>query len=213
MVPMMRTTKLALVASTAILMGAVMAGPVGAAVTCDAVGEAYSIGGGQFEYVVTITWGFMGYAVPDRFDIALTHLDDCDFYNPDNPFQSDYIVAVGGTSEAAPGCVNGQGAPVTEIEWVGDIRFEEADCWLPTLHIAFENTGSTESCMPLSDGTGTFRFTSYGIPMPQQTHYEGIIIKAGDVCLVCDYTGPLPECNIWSPVEQTSWGTIKSLYR
>ena len=205
--------KLTLVSLTAILIGAALAGPAGASVTCSAVGDAHSIGGGQFEYVVTITWGFMGYAVPDRFDIALPHLADCNFYNPDNPFQSDYIIPVGGETEAASGCLDVGGAPSDVIDWVGEVRFEDPDCWLPTLHIAFENVGSTESCSPLSDGTGTFRFTSYGIPMPEQTHYEGVIIRAGDVCLVCDYTGPLPECNIWTPVETTSWGTIKGLYR
>ncbi len=198
---------------TAVLLGAALLSPAGAAVTCSAVGQVQDIGGGQFEFCITVTWGFMGFAVPDRIDIALPNLDGCDFYNPGNPFQSSYVVPTGGVSEAAQGCMNPQGVPAQQIEWVGEIRSEEEDCWLPSLHIAYENTGSTAGCSPLSDGSGTFCFTSYGIPMPSQTYYEGVIIKAGDYCLVCDYTGPLPECNIWSPVDRTSWGTIKSLYR
>ncbi|MBD3348258.1 MAG: hypothetical protein GF400_03550 [Candidatus Eisenbacteria bacterium] len=205
--------KLTVVGVTAIVLGAMLAGPAGAAITCEATGEAYGIGGGQFEYSVTITWGFMGYAVPERFDIALAHLEDCEFYNPDSPFQEDYIVPIGGQSEAAAGCCDNQGLPTEQIEWVGEMRFDEPDCWLPTLHVAFENTGSTSQCAPLSDGTGVFRFTSYGIPMPVQTYYGAVVIRAGDMCLVCDYTGPLPECNIWSAAETTSWGTIKGLYR
>lgn len=209
----MRMIKTGLLAVTAVLLGAALAGSAGAAVTCNAVGEAHAIGGGQFEFCVTVTWGFMGLAVPDRFDIVLEHLEDCDFYNPDSPFQANYVVPEGGVSDAAPGCLDVQGLPAQQVEWVGEIRFEDPDCWVPTMHIAFENTGSTADCSPLSDGSGTFCFTSYGIPMPERTYYEGILIKAGDSCLVCDYTGPLPDCNIWSPVETTSWGTIKSLYR
>jgi len=208
-----RHIKTTLMLVTAVVLGAALLSPAGAAVTCSAVGEAHDIGGGRFEYCVTVTWGFMGFAVPDRFDIALPSLDGCEFYNPDNPFQASYIAPSGGVSDAEQGCLNVQGMPVQHIEWVGEVRFEEADCWLPTLHVAYENVGSTVNCTPLSDGSGTFCFTSYGIPMPSQTYYEGVIIKAGDYCLVCDYTGPLPECNIWSPVETTSWGTIKSLYR
>ncbi len=205
--------KAAVLIATAVLLGAAFVPPAGAAITCNAVGQAQDIGGGRFEYCITVTWGFMGFAIPDRVDLALPSLDDCGFYNPDNPFQASYIVPTGGVSEAAAGCMNVQGAPVQQIEWVGEVRYEEEDCWLPTLHIAYENTGGTINCVPLSDGSGTFCFTSYGVPMPSQTYYEGVIIKAGDYCLVCDYTGPLPECNIWSPVETTSWGTIKSLYR
>lgn len=200
-------------AVTAILLGAVLAGSAGASIACDAVGEAYPMGDGRFEYCVTITWGFMGNAVPDRFDIVLEHLEDCEFYVPGNPFYADYLLPGGGHSEAAAGCFDAQSAPTNQIEWVGEIRLDEPDCWVPTLHVAFENTGSTKSCLPLSDGSGTFCFTSFGIPLPVETYYDVILIKAGEFCLVCDYTGPLPDCNYWSPVETTSWGTIKSLYR
>jgi hypothetical protein len=209
----MGRTRTTLLLMAALLLGAALLSPVGAAVTCNAVGEAHDIGGGRFEYCVTVTWGFLGFAVPDRVDVALPSIDDCPFYNPENPFQATYVVPQDGVSAAAPGCHDVTGMPVQQINWVGEIRFGESDCWLPGAHIAYENAGSTVDCSPLSDDTGTFCFTSYGIPMPDQTYYEGIVIKAGDLCLVCDYTGPLPECNIWSPVETTSWGTIKSLYR
>jgi len=205
--------KLTLVAVTAVLLGALLAGPAVAVVTCEAVGDVATIGGGQFEYTITVTWGFMGYAVPERFDFALAHLTDCDFYDPEDPFQQNYIIPVGGQSVAAGGCTDAGGLPTDSIEWVGEVRFEDPDCWLPMLHLAFENTGSTESCLPLTMGTGTFSFTSYGVPMPVETHYGAVLIRAGDQCLVCDYTGPMPECNIWCPTERTSWGTIKCIYR
>lgn len=200
-----------LVSALALLIGVMAAVPVFGAVACDAVGEAYPIGGGQFEYRVTITWGFMGAEVPDRFDIVIAHLDDCLFYDPHS--QSNYIVPGHGTSNADEGCFEDRGVVGPQIDWVGEVRFEDPDCWLPALHIAYENTGETSECLPLSDDTGVFTFTSYGLPMSSETYYDVILIKAGDFCILCDYTGPLPDCNVWSPVEPVRWGTIKALYR
>jgi hypothetical protein len=209
----MGSLRTVLVAAAAILVGVAIASPGAAAVACEAVGEASSIGGGLFEYRITITWGFMGAALPDRFDIVIAHLEDCGFYEPGGQLGADYIVPGHGASTAADGCLDVQGAPTTEIQWVGEVRLEDPDCWLPALHIAYENTYATESCLPLSDDTGVFRFTSFGFPMPVETYYDVILIKAGDFCIFCDYTGPLPDCNAWSPVETTRWGTIKALYR
>ena len=209
----MRHLRTILVAAAAVLIGVAMTAPVLGAVACDAVGEAFPIGGGQFEYRVTITWGFEGAALPDRFDIVIAHLEDCGFYDPEGRLGAAYVVPGLGASTAEDGCLDAQSAPAAEIEWVGEVRLEDPDCWLPALHIAYENTGATESCLPLSDDTGVFCFTSYGAPMPAETYYDVILIKAGDFCILCDYTGPLPDCNVWSPVETTRWGTIKALYR
>ncbi|MFH1501458.1 MAG: hypothetical protein ABIG03_00280 [Candidatus Eisenbacteria bacterium] len=206
-------TRTAVVAVTAILLGAMLAGTASAVVTCDAVGEATPLGDGRFEYGITITWGLMGLAVPDRFDIVLAHLEECEYYQPGDPLYVDYLTPGTGRSDATPGCSADQSFPVEQIEWIGELRTDDADCWVPSLHIAFENVGSTESCLPLSEGSGTFSFTSFGTPLPVDTYYDVVIIKAGDLCLVCDYTGPLPDCNYWSPVENRSWGTVKALYR
>jgi hypothetical protein len=203
----------AVVTVTALLLGAALPSTAGAIVACEAVGEVNEVGDGRFEYCVTVTWEFLGFTVPDRIDIAVPHLDDCEFYVPGDPVLGEYLVAGVGQSDAEPGCFNAQGRPTEQIAWVGEIRFDEADCWLPTLHVAFENTGATQSCLPLSDDSGAFCFTSYGAPLPEDTYYDVILIKAGDLCLVCDYTGPLPDCNYWSPVETLSWGTIKALYK
>ena len=117
----MRHLRTILVAAAAVLIGVAMTAPVLGAVACDAVGEAFPIGGGQFEYRVTITWGFEGAALPDRFDIVIAQLEDCGFYDPEGRLGAAYVVP----------------------------------------------------------GLG----------------------------------GPLPDCNVWSPVETTRWGTIKALYR
>lgn len=207
----MRHLKMILIAASALLVSVGVTAPAFGAIACDAVGEAYPIGGSQFEYRITITWGFLGAEVPDRFDIVIAHLNDCMFYDPQT--ESDYIIPGHGTSTAAEGCYDAKGVVAPQIDWVGQVRLEDPDCWLPALHIAYENTGQTASCLPLSDGTGVFTFTSYGLPLPVDTYYDVILIKAGEFCILCDYTGPLPDCNVWSPVEPARWSTIKALYR
>jgi hypothetical protein len=209
----MKISRAVVVGVVALLLGAIVAPPAWSVVACGATGEAQATGDGTFTYRVTVTWGFEGQAVPERIDLALTELVDCEFYNPEDPIQALYVQPGTGTSAAAPGCLDVQGAPRETIDWVGEVRYEDPDCWLPTLHIAYENTGATESCLPLSDDTGVFTFTSHGLPLPVYTYYDALLIRAGDLCIVCDYTGPLPDCNMWSDVDRTSWGTIKSLYR
>jgi hypothetical protein len=209
----MRRVSTLLVAAAAVLLGACLAGSASAAVVCSAVGYAQPNGDGTFTYCITVTWGFNGYAVPERIDILLDNLAQCQFYNPTNPIQAEYIVPLGGTSTAAEGCHDNSGYPADGIGWVGEVLNQDPDCSVQALHVAYTNTGTTSECQPLSEDDGIFCFESYGIPLPVQTHYEGIVIRAGEFCLVCDYTGPLPDCNFWSPVSQTHWGTIKALYR
>ncbi len=209
----MRHLRRSVVAATAVLLGAILAGPAAAVVVCGATGEAVSNGDGTFTYCITLEWDFGEFAVPERIDVLLPELEDCEFYDPGNPGQADYLLPGSGTSAAQPGCVDGQGDPVETIEWVGEIALEDPFCWAPTLHIAYTNTGGTSQCDPLTADVGVFCFTSHGLPLPDYTYYENIVIRAGGLCLVCDYTGPLPDCNMWSPVEHSSWGTIKGLYR
>ena len=209
----MRYLRTFVIGAAVVLFGAAITAPALATVACEAVGVAYPIGGGQYEYNVTITWGFDGAALPERFDIVIAHLEDCGFFQPEDAGKVQYLVPGLGSSTADGDCRDFLSEPSDEIQWVGEIRFEDPDCWLPALHIAYENTGATELCLPLSNDTGLFRFTSFGIPMAPETYYDAILIKAGDFCIPCDYTGPLPDCNVWSPVEATRWGTIKGLYR
>jgi len=90
---------------------------------------------------------------------------------------------------------------------------EDPDCWLPTLHIFWENSGLTLDCDAPTAGTAMLTFNSYGMPIADQMYYGALIIKAGDTCVECDYFGPMPDCNTWAPVEEHHWGMIKSLYR
>ena len=207
----MRHTRTVLIAAAALTVVAAAAAPALGAKACEAVGDAYPIGGGLYEYSIIITWGFLGAEIPERFDIVIAHLEDCLFYDPQS--QPDYIVPGHGTSTADEGCDPDRGVLPTQIDWVGEMRFEDLDCFLPALHIAHENTGATASCLPLSDDTGVFTFASYGLPMDTETYYDVILIKAGEFCILCDYTGPLPDCNVWSPVESACWSTIKALYK
>ena len=168
---------------------------------------------GTFTYTITLDWDFAGVVVPERIVLKLEQLVDCQYYNPDIPIQAKYIQPGYGASTAAEGCLDVSGAPCGEIQWVGRIAMEDPDCWVPMIHIAWINDGETRDCEAITADTGVFEFDSYGAPLPPYDYYGVIVMRAGDYCIECDYTGPLPDCNMWSPVESNSWGTIKSLYR
>ena len=44
-------------------------------------------------------------------------------------------------------------------------------------------------------------------------YYDAVVIRAGADCVVCDYEGPMPDCNLWAPVRPMRWGTIEALCR
>ncbi|MBD3367251.1 MAG: hypothetical protein GF405_03615 [Candidatus Eisenbacteria bacterium] len=209
----MKTMKVLVTGITAILLGACMVGPLQAATACGATGVAVENDNGSFTYTITLEWDFAGVVVPERVVLTLENLVDCEYYDPDIPIQAKYVQPGLGTSLAAEGCLDVTGAPCEEINWVGRIALEDPDCWVPMIHIAWLNDGDTPDCEPLTADTGEFQFVSYGAPLPVYDYYGAILIRAGDYCIECDYTGPLPDCNMWSPVEAHSWGTIKSLYR
>jgi hypothetical protein len=209
----MKKVSTLLTAATAILLGACLAGSASAAVVCSAVGDVEGTGDGTFTYCITVTWGLNGAAVPERIDLLVDNLTQCEFYNPGDPIQARYIQPVGGTSTAAGGCYDESGYPIDEIAWVGQVAYEDPDCAVQALHVGYTNSGATSHCTPLSEDDGVFCFKSYGVPLPVHTYYNAIVIRAGEYCLFCDYTGPLPDCNMWSPVSAVRWGTIKALYR
>jgi len=204
---------LAPLAAIIIVASSLSGGAAVAAISCDATGDFVDNHDGSFTYVVEVSWDFAGVVVPERVNIVLEPLDDCQYFTIENPFHINYVKDATGTSEAQSGCTDAQGFPSDEIDWVGEVARDYDECWIPSVHLVYTNTGSTPGCLPLSVGDGTFTFTSYGVPRPEQTYYETIVIRAGEYCFYCDYTGPLPDCNMWSPVEKTSWGTIKGLYR
>jgi len=198
---------------TAILLGACLVAPLHAATACGATGVAVDNDDGTFTYTITLEWDFAGVVVPERIALKLEHLADCQYYNPDIPIQSKYIQPGMGSSTAAEGCLDVTGAPSDELQWVGRVALEDPDCWIPTLHISWINDGDTRECEAITADTGVFEFDSYGAPLPSYDYYGIIIMRAGDYCIECDYTGPLPDCNMWSPVASGSWSTIKALYR
>jgi len=201
-----------MLAVASLFLGAALT-PAYAVVACGATGEVTQGTNGKFVYTVSVTWDFEGGAIPEEINLLLPTLDDCPFYDPGNPVQAYYVVPVSGVSQADAGCYDLQGLPITEIAWMGAMATVDEDCWLFGIHIEYTNSGATQDCFPLTADTGVFVFESYGEPIAPAIYYDAIVIKAGPDCVVCDYEGPLPDCNTWAPVEALRWGTIKAMYR
>ncbi len=197
----------------AFLIGGVCVPQALGAIACGAVGEVTEGVNGTFVYTVTVTWDFNGAALPEEINLILPTLVDCEFYTPGNPLQTKYVIPLTGVSQAQPGCYDVTGLPTSQIQWVGAMRFEDQYCWIDGTHVEYTNSGATVNCLPLSADSGVFTFSSYGAPLPTATYYDAIVIKAGADCIVCDYEGPMPDCNLWAPVKTMGWGTIKALYR
>jgi hypothetical protein len=197
----------------AVLVSSVSATNAVAAVACGAVGHVQEGPNGSFIYTIEVLWDFEGAALPEEINLVLPTLLDCEFYQPGNALQSHYVQPLSGTSTAQPGCLDVAGAPSSVIDWVGAMQFEDQFCWIMGPHAQFTNTGDTPDCLPLDADTGVFVFSSYGAPLPTAAYYDAVVIRAGDECIVCDYEGPMPDCNLWAPVERVHWTTIKALYR
>ncbi|MFH1864988.1 MAG: hypothetical protein ABIK85_03825 [Candidatus Eisenbacteria bacterium] len=196
------------------VLSAAFAVPALGAVACSATGEAVPYSSNAWTYNIYVTWDFKEAALPEHFSLSLEHLDDCFHFDPDNPNQEDYIVLRRGFSEASPGCVDTEGVARSMLLWESELAFENLDCWMPSRHLTWRNNGLTEPCDPLPADVAHLRFVSPGVPIGPTMYYDTIVIKADDgTCVVCDYFGPLPDCNWWNPVEPTTWGTVKALYR
>jgi len=199
--------------AAAFLVAGVCVPNASGAIACGAEGAVEAGPNGTFIYTVTVTWDFNQAALPEEINLVLPTLVGCEFYQPGNALQGKYVTPLTGVSQAQPGCYDVTGAPSTEIEWVGAVMFEDQYCWIDRTHIEFTNSGATVNCLPLFADSGTFVFSSYGAPLPVETYYDALVIKAGTDCIVCDYVGPMPDCNLWAPVTKMGWGTIKALYR
>ena len=68
-------------------------------------------------------------------------------------------------------------------------------------------------CEPDEIGSATLYFYSRFGPGDPAVHAGSLGIKAGTVTEVGDITGVLPLCECGSPVEQSTWGLVKALYR
>lgn len=209
----MKILRRSIIGVTVLLLGAGLAVPALAAIGCGAVGEAHENNDGTYTYTVLLTWEFGEAARPDRINLSIEHLMGCGFYDPQDPVQQDYIIAHEGYSEPDGECFDLSGEPADDIVWVGGLAMDDPDCWMPVLHLFWENSGPTIECLPQGNGSATISFTSYGLPIESQVYHGAIVIKAGDYCIVCDYEGPLPDCNNWAPVEDSHWGLIKALYK
>ncbi len=201
-------------AALAMLLVAALAGPTLAAVACSATGVTEPFGDDEFYFYVTVNWDFNEAARPAGFNLSLEHLDGCSHYDPENPNQEDYILLRRGFSLVDTTCYAENGALEPRIHWEPYLEFEDEECWMPSRHLAWRNDGLTQNCIPTTAGEATLRFVSSGAPIGAAMYYDLIVIKADDgTCVVCDYFGPLPDCNEWSPVEGSSWSTIKALYK
>jgi len=195
-----------------VLLAAATAAPSGAAISCYAEGTLQPNANGSFTYIVSVTWDFNGIVVPDRVALVLEHLDDCPYIDPENPSQS-FLIPRDGWSDAEAGCLDEGGSPTDEIVWKSTLELDDPDCWAPHLQISYANTGPTASCLPLTADTGRFTFSSFASPLPAMEYYNVVVIHAGSFCIYCDYIGPLPDCEPFTPAGQFGWGMIKALYR
>ena len=203
-----------LVAIAALLLCLALTGSAIAAVACSAVGEVVVFNEDFWRYYITVTWDFNDAAIPDRFSVSLAHLDDCPYYNPDLPEHQSYVRLRRGYSAAAPGCIDVDGNPQQNIYWEPSLVYDDPDCWMPWRHLRWDNDGLTADCEPVTADSATLQFLSKGVPTGPDMYYDTILIKASDgTCVVCDYFGPMPDCNDWVPVETSSWSTVKALYR
>jgi len=201
------------VLATAFLSAALVVPAMGA-VACSATGEVEPYGSDAWTYHVYVTWDFNEVALPERFNLSLEHLEDCFHYNPESPNQQNYVVTRRGFSEADSGCVDVDGTPRNNIHWDSELVFDDPDCWMPWRHLTWRNDGLTEPCDPLTAGEAHLQFISRGVPIGPTMYYNVIQIKASDgTCVVCDYFGPMPDCNEWNPVEGATWSMVKVLYR
>jgi len=196
------------------LLATLLPAPALAATACSATGEVEPFGDDAWTYYVTVEWDFHEAAIPVRFNLSLEHLNDCFHYDPENPEQDNYVMTRRGFSAADSGCVDTGGLPRNSIHWESSVVFDDPDCWMPWRHLTWENTGITVDCLPLESGEALLRFVSSGVPIGPALYYDTIMIVASDgTCVVCDYFGPLPDCNAWSPLEAQSWGMLKAIYR
>jgi hypothetical protein len=91
-------------------------------------------------------------------------------------------------------------------ECAGEPHFPELG---PT--VKFEHDGGV--CEPDWNGTAVLDFYSIFEPGEAQLHPGVLGIKAGTQIAEGPLDGVLPLCTCGSPVENTSWGTVKALYR
>jgi len=210
----MKDTRSAALGVSAALLLFALAAPAFGAVACSATGEVQVLDNDRWTFFVTVDWDFHENARPVRFNLSLEHLDGCIHYDPDAPNQQRYIETRRGFTEADSTCVDVDQNPSHNVVLEGYVEMEDPDCWMPGRHLTWRNDGPTPDCVPKMAGSALLRFVSRGAPIGPTMYYDAITIVADDgTCVVCDYFGPMPDCNMWSPVESSTWGTVKALYR
>ena len=210
---MFRTRGLVLAAGGA-LIALALATPAIAAVACSATGEIQVLEENRWTFFVTVEWDFNENARPVRFNLSLEHLEGCIHYDPESPNQQRYIETRRGFTEADSICFDTDQNPSHNVILESQVVMSDPDCWMPGRHLTWRNEGPTIDCVPKTAGSALLRFVSRGAPIGPTIYYDAITIFADDgTCVVCDYFGPLPDCNMWSAVESSTWGTIKALYQ
>lgn len=68
-------------------------------------------------------------------------------------------------------------------------------------------------CEPSGMGAAVVCFYSAFPPGQPGTHADVLGVKAGKMTSTGDLTGTLPMCVCGSPVQATTWGTVKAIYR
>ncbi len=73
----------------------------------------------------------------------------------------------------------------------------------------------TSPCEPVSYGSGTWIFYSSMSPLPAADYPDAVFIKHGEMICLGDLSGQLPNCYecVMVSNEESTWGSIKSIYR
>jgi hypothetical protein len=167
---------------------------------------------GRYKYVVTVWWRFGSPRAPEQINLLLPHVEGYDGFDPANPDQALLVPGLG-ASTVAKACSDTLGQPAQEIIWIGEVGSFEPECQLRGLHLAYRNNGPTMFCEAVSQGDAILSFDAKGQPLPEDTYYNAVVIRTGDYCALCDYTGPMPDIEPVSAVSEMRWGTLKALYR
>lgn len=163
---------------------------------------------GLWKYCLDIEWD-----ASDMGDQGMSHISLFLGFGLDCPCACDEgIFAAADTAGSGPGIDPITGEPCTVYYHTsflceGDPNFPSYP--YPTIKAEYHEG----SCEPDLTGTANICFYSSFGPTDPDTTVGALGIKAGTQTELGDLVGVLPLCECGSPVENSTWGTVKSLYR
>ncbi len=175
---------------------------------CNSVSMTVTVSGpnaGVYTYTVTGCWD-VGQTALSHNDVLLM-LGDCPCICDPGLFSfPDPAGTSTGEDETGAACT---------VNYIGEFLCAGDPAIPPELQmpaVKFEPAAG-QTCQPTTSGCGTWTFYSLLAPGPDVVHSDAFVIKHGGDACTGDVSGPLPECNCPTAVEQSSWGNVKGLYR